>query len=173
MNITKDNLTIRHAVTADATQLGIWWRDGEVMAHAGFPNGLEISDEEILEEIAKYSDDGLRVMIIEVNSKPIGEMNYRNLGDSTASIGIKICDMSMQEKAYGTKFVKMLVEELFGNLGYEKIILDANLRNVRARRTYEKVGFQKTGERHNCWTDQLGKPQSVADYELLKSEYEG
>lgn len=34
------NLTIRNAETADSDQLSLWWNDGAVMAHAGFPNGL-------------------------------------------------------------------------------------------------------------------------------------
>ena len=39
MNITKGRLTIRNATPDDAQQLCIWWNDGEIMAHAGFPNG--------------------------------------------------------------------------------------------------------------------------------------
>lgn len=30
-------------------------------------------------------------MIIEMDNEPIGEMNYRDLGQATAQIGIKIC----------------------------------------------------------------------------------
>ena len=47
MLVVKNNWVIRDAAAADAPQLGIWWRDGRVMAHAGFPLGLPISDEKI------------------------------------------------------------------------------------------------------------------------------
>ena len=46
--IQYENLTIRQAVAADAKQLAAWWNDGAVMAHAGFPNGLGITEEEVV-----------------------------------------------------------------------------------------------------------------------------
>ena len=171
MLIEKDNLTIRNAESGDAPQLGLWWRDGIVMAHAGFPNGLSITDDEIRRDIAAGTDDSGRVLIIEVNNIPIGEMNYRNEGNSTAEIGIKICDITMQGKGYGTRFLRMLICDLFENCGYEKIILDTNLSNVHAQHTYEKLGFVRVRERYDCWVDQLGNQQSAVDYELLKSTH--
>jgi len=171
MLVTNDNLTIRDAVESDATQLGTWWRDGKVMAHAGFPNGLPITNDEIIKNLATGTDEKGRVLIIEVDSFPVGEMSYFNVGDSTAEIGIKICDFNMQEKGHGTCFIRMLINALFVNHGFERIILDTNLKNVRAQHTYEKIGFRKTGERIDCWEDQLGVPQSVVDFELTKSEY--
>jgi len=171
MLIERENLTIRDATAADAPLLGAWWRDGKVMAHAGFPNGLSITDEDIKRELASASDETGRRLIIEADSVPVGEMNYRNKGNKTAEIGIKICDFSMQDKGCGTRLIRMLAGELFGALDYDKIILDTNLNNKRAQHVYEKIGFRKVGERRDCWVDQLGKPQSAADYELSKSEY--
>ena len=46
--IQYENLTIRQAEVADAKQLAAWWNDGAVMAHAGFPNGLGTTEEEIM-----------------------------------------------------------------------------------------------------------------------------
>ncbi len=46
-----ENLTIRQAEVTDAKQLAAWWNDGAVMAHAGFPNGLGTTEEEIIEKI--------------------------------------------------------------------------------------------------------------------------
>ena len=39
MDLQYEKLTIRDATPADAEQLTVWWNDGAVMAHAGFPNG--------------------------------------------------------------------------------------------------------------------------------------
>mgnify|MGYP002565728841 CR=1 FL=1 len=49
--IQYENLTIRQAEVADAKQLAAWWNDGAVMAHAGFPNGLGTTEEEIIERL--------------------------------------------------------------------------------------------------------------------------
>ena len=55
-------------------------------------------------------------------------MNYRNQGNSIAEIGIKLCDFSKQEKGHGKKLLSMLINALFSDLGYKKIILDTNPR---------------------------------------------
>ena len=48
MRIQHKNLTIRQAEVTDAKQLAAWWNDGAVMAHAGFPNGLGTTEEEVV-----------------------------------------------------------------------------------------------------------------------------
>ncbi|MCL2201527.1 MAG: GNAT family N-acetyltransferase [Oscillospiraceae bacterium] len=168
MLIKKDNLTIREAQASDAPQLGIWWRDGAVMAHAGYPNGLAITDEEIAEDLLMDTDETRRRLIAEADGQQIGEMSYRNKGFGKAEIGIKICEVAKQERGYGSRLLKMLIEELFENHGYEKIVLDTNLENRRAQHVYEKLGFRKIGVRHDCFTDQLGKLQSAVDYEMTR-----
>ena len=47
MNIKYNQLCIRNAEKKDCEQLAVWWNDGTVMAHAGFPNGLGTSAAEI------------------------------------------------------------------------------------------------------------------------------
>lgn len=49
MMIRCGNLTIRQADVADAKQLTAWWNDGAVMAHADFPYGLRMTEEEVSE----------------------------------------------------------------------------------------------------------------------------
>lgn len=171
MYIKKNNLLIRKALITDAEILGKWWRDGKIMAHAGFPLGLKITDQEIISDLAKDTKDNQR-LIIEINSLPAGEMSYRRKEDNIAEIGIKICDFNMQNKGFGQIAIKSLIMELFESYGYQKIILDTNLENLRAQNVYEKIGFQKVGIRYDCWKDQLGKFQSAVDYEMTKANYE-
>jgi len=164
MNLTKNNLSIRNAMPSDATQLCVWWNDGTVMAHAGFPNGLGIAVDEI------NIFDGLH--IIELDGKPIGEMNYHNVSDNTAAIGIKICDNTHQEKGLGTTLLSMFIDALFTYYGFDKIILDTNVKNKRAQHVYEKkLGFRFVRLNENAWKDQLGEPQSTVDYELYKTDW--
>ena len=74
------NLTIRQAEAADAKQLTAWWNDGAVMAHAGFPNGLGTTEEEVIEAL----ENGL--MVIEESNRLIGECNYCSTADGVAKI---------------------------------------------------------------------------------------
>lgn len=168
MFVRDNELTIRESTVADAHTLGEWWRDGKVMAHAGFPLGLDQTDEEIAAKIADPNDINTR-HIVEYSGVPIGEMNYRPQPDGSVEIGIKICRFDMQEKGYGTRLLRMFIRELFAD-GFGRIILDTNLKNERARHVYEKLGFRQTGVEYDSWEDQLGEKQSTVFYELLPQD---
>jgi len=151
-------------------QLAGWWNDGRVMAHAGFPNGLGTSAEKIQEQIENDSDDTKRRLMIEYKGSAIGEMSYYNQGNNTAEIGIKICDADYQEKGLGRVLLSMLIGQLF-SMGYTRIILDTNLKNTRAQRVYELLGFRKIRINKDSWTNQVGELQSSVDYELVHDNF--
>jgi len=170
MNISTNNVTIRNAESSDAELLCAWWNDGKIMAHAGFPNGIHTTVEEIRNSLATDTDDRRR-HIIEYDGRPIGEMDYRNKGGNTAEIGIKICDFTMQEKGLGTMLLSLFIDALF-HRGYDKIIVDTNTKNKRAQHVYEnKLGFKKVHVHENAWRDQSGELQSAIDYELTKDDW--
>lgn len=166
MKIQYENLKIRQADVSDAKQLAAWWNDGTVMAHAGFPNGLGTTEEEVIEGLGK----GQGRMVIEESDRLIGECNYRNVTDSVAEIGIKICESDCKNRGVGRKVLSMLIAWLFQN-GYSKIVLDTNLTNTRAQHVYESLGFHKVRTNMNAWKDQLGRLQSSVDYELAEKDF--
>lgn len=170
MFIKYEELIIRNAEERDAEQLTAWWNDGSVMAHAGWPNGLGTTVEQVKKELAAHRDDTKRRLILEISGSAVGEMSYRNLNNGSVEIGIKICESSQQEKGYGRKFLSMLIAELF-RMGYEKIVLDTNLANRRAQHVYERLGFRKIRVNENQWKDQLGQWQSSVDYELQPCDF--
>lgn len=130
MYLKDDNLVIRNATSDDAKILCAWWNDGKVMEHAGYPNGIGTTQDFIVEQLSKDDDEMHRRLILEIDSVPVGEMNYRNKGDRTAEIGIKICNFEKQEKGFGTRFLKMLIGYLLYDKGYGRIILDTNVKNT-------------------------------------------
>ena len=164
MKLQFENLTIRQAVVADAKQLTAWWNDGAVMAHAGFPNGLGTTEEEVIRGL------GNGRMVIEESDRLIGECIYRNVADGVAEIGIKICETDCQNRGVGRKVLSMLIGWLFRN-GYSKIVLDTNLTNTRAQHVYESLGFCKVKTNIDSWKDQLGRLQSSVDYELVEKDF--
>lgn len=167
MILQNETLTIRQAEAADAKQLAAWWNDGAVMAHAGFPNGLGITEKEVIEELG----NGRTVLlVIEERGRLIGECNYRKVSDGAAEIGIKICEADRQNRGVGRKALRMLIRWLFGN-GYSKIVLDTNLTNTRAQHVYESLGFRKVRTNIDAWRDQLGRLQSSVDYALVEKDF--
>lgn len=171
MLLSYKNLTIRNATVEDAEQLAVWWNDGAIMAHAGFPNGTGQTVEEIASSIKSDTDDSRRRLIIELDQIPIGEMVYFNQGNGTAEIGIKICDFTLHDRGLGKILLSMLIGYLFRDMGYGKIILDTNLKNERAQHVYESLGFKKVQVRENSWKNQLGELQSAVDYELVQKNF--
>lgn len=164
MHIKYKNLTIRDAMTADAEQLTAWWNDGAVMAHAGFPNGLGTTVEEVIAGL------GNGRLVLEEGERLIGEACYRKVGEAIVEIGIKICETDCQNRGLGRIILSMLISWLFER-GFEKIVLDTNLTNKRAQHVYESLGFQKMRVNVDSWTDQLGNKQSAVDYELTEDNF--
>ncbi|MEK5253069.1 GNAT family protein [Paenibacillus sp. FSL F4-0125] len=170
MYIENGNLVIRNATANDVPRLCSWWNDGRLMAHAGFPNGIGCTEQDILEKLLADTDLNRR-LILDIDGVPIGEMNYRSIADGTAEIGIKICDYNEQDKGFGTVFLTMLINFLFENMGYHTIVLDTNAKNSRAQHVYENIGFRKVALHLNAWRNQLGEWQSSIDYELTRAEF--
>lgn len=170
MYLEYDNLVIRNATANDARILCNWWNDGEIMAHAGFPNGIGTTEQEVLEELETDTDLNRR-LILEIYGDPVGEMNYRTVANNIAEIGIKICDFNQQEKGFGTTFLTMLINSLFVDMEYHKVILDTNMNNIRAQYVYGKIGFRRIAVHHDSWRNQLGEFQSSIDYELTRNEF--
>lgn len=171
MDIHFQNIQIRNAFPSDAEQLCTWWNDGAVMAHAGFPNGLGITVEKVMEEI-EGNDDLDRLCIILYEGAPIGEMNYRIAKERhVAEIGIKICNPVKQNHGLGKVILSLFIRELFTEYGVSKITFDPNLKNVRAQHVYEQLGCRKVDVEIDSWRDQLGQLQSAVLYELTPENF--
>lgn len=171
MFLKHNNLIIRNATVDDADQLSLWWNDGKVMAHAGFPHGIGQTAQEIAASLKTDTDNTRRRLMIEIDNVAVGEMNYRNIGNRTAEIGIKICDFSKQNKGFGKILLSMLIFSLFNDMRYQRIILDTNVKNERAQHVYEQLGFKKLRVNKDSWRNQVGELQSSIDYELYQKDF--
>lgn len=169
MYLNNNNLVIRQATEVDAQILCDWWADGSIMSHAGFPNGVETDLEQLRVRLRNQKRNN-RLLIIEVEEIPIGEMSYQ-ISNNVSEIGIKICNFSYQEKGIGTRALKMLINYLFEEVAVKKLTLDTNLDNKRAQHVYEKLGFRQVAVRIDSWKDQLGVLQSSVEYELVKENF--
>lgn len=170
MELRRDELCIRSVREGDAEMLCAWWNDGAVMAHAGFPNGLGITPERVREQIRAESDDTVRRFILEIRGVSAGEMSYRHRGDA-ADIGIKICVPQLREHGYGRRLLTMLLTMLFDEKGYQRVVLDTNLKNRRAQHVYELLGFRRMRIEYGGFIDQLGEKQDVVYYELTREMF--
>ncbi|QSF47014.1 GNAT family N-acetyltransferase [Paenibacillus tianjinensis] len=170
MLLRNGTLIIRQAVADDAQILCNWWNDGLVMAHAGFPNGLGITVDEVVDNLSSGQEHHRRY-ILDIAGIPAGEMSCRQTAPHTVEIGIKICLLHQQNQGYGTAFLKMLIRYLFKEQGIHTIQLDTNLKNYRAQHVYKKIGFRECAVHYDTRRNQLGELQSFIDYELTNEDY--
>lgn len=178
MRIEKDNIIIRSANLDDAIQLNKWWNDGNLMDHAGFPEGLGQSLEATRETIKSKEDKLSQICIIEIDGKLVGELSYSIKGDGAAYPGWKICDLDYQNRGYGPQVIRILFEFLFTDedinekFPIDRIVWDTMVENKRAQYVYEnKLKARKLGIEKNTWQDQLGNWRSAVYYEISKEEF--
>ena len=168
MELFYKSLKIRKATTEDVFILANWWNDGSIMAHAGFPNGLNISEDDIVQ---KLRENTVQRLIIELEGIAIGEMCYKEVEPTIFDIGIKICDFSKHELGYGRVLLSLLIKYLFIELRCSKVILDTDLENRRAQHVYELLGFKKVRIEKDSWKNQVGELRSVVYYELIENDF--
>lgn len=171
MYVKDRKVIIRSSQLGDVNNLCNWWASGEVMAHAGFPNGISTDKSKLSQRINEQNKDSLpenQLIIIELdNEYPIGEMNYRKKSDGVFEIGIKICVVSEQNKGYGATATKLLIAFLKHEMKAIKIILDTNLKNIGAQKFYKRLGFKQINISKECWRDQMGNLQGAMFFEML------
>jgi RimJ/RimL family protein N-acetyltransferase len=166
---------VRSAKINDIETLSNWWASGEVMAHAGFPNGMKTDNDQIKSDIISSESSKHpkfeRLMISLEKGKDIGEMSYRLVKPYIYEIGIKICEFDSHNFGYGSKAIKALLDYLFKNSKAKKIVLNTNMENEGAQRFYERLGFNKIAVIENSWRNQLGLLQSSVEYAMTKENY--
>lgn len=172
MELRNNDLALREAMPSDARKLTEWWNDGDVMEHAGFPKGLDVTEEETRKMLEKTDPAKMMRLIIEVDEKPVGECSYRLEGHQ-AEIGIKLCETEYQNRGFGRKALRMMISHIFDLYEQvEKIVLDTDVNNKRSRHVYELLGFSLVAIRPDAWQDQLGAWRTDVDYELTRENFQ-
>lgn len=166
-----ENLSLRKAKVEDALQLVSWWNDGEVMAHAGFPNGVGVQVDEVVTLIKKDTDSERCHFIMEVNTKPIGEMHYKKQSDNSAELGIKICDFAFHNKGFGKKFLSLLISDLFDKNLYTILQVNVAKKNKIAQHVYEKLGFKEISSSKCVSKKYKDRKNGSIKYELNKQDF--
>jgi hypothetical protein len=74
-------------------------------------------------------------------------------------------------KGYGTEATRLVMEEAFESLGLDEVRLEVFGHNVRAIATYERVGFEVTGE-HVEWVPRRKVELRVIEMHLGRQAFE-
>lgn len=139
MRLAGDKVVVRSASEADAPAIvevmrcpGVrsWWWDFDL------DNPIEV-----------LRDPDICPLVIEHDGRVIGYMQFseeESVQYHHASIDLSLHD-DHQGQGYGSDAVRTLARYLFTTRGHHRLTIDPALKNERAIRCYERVGFRRVG----------------------------
>lgn len=175
------NIVIRQLELGDEEYLYKWWNDGEMMAHATHIFGTLQSKEAIrinilkeIEDCSMFPDRKRFIICRKQDMKPMGEINYSDWSarNQKCEFGIKICEVTEQEKGYGKDALYHFIDYMFRFLNLNKIELTTMIDNKKAQNLYKKLGFKEIGIiRQGYFDSRIGDFQDVMYMDLLKTDW--
>lgn len=120
------------------------WKDGRVMKWVGFPDGLEMSAEDMLKwyERLQQTPNEEHYSLFDTTGEYVGETFYRYHPEET-EVDIKLVP-SQQGKSYASVGLSYVMSKVFVHDPNTVIIVDPHPENLQAYILYERLGFKKT-----------------------------
>ncbi|MEN8150847.1 MAG: GNAT family N-acetyltransferase [Planctomycetota bacterium] len=144
-----ERLTIRKAGPDDAELLYTLWKDPRVMRNVGFPEGLPITREQVLERLRKEPETEYErnlVVVRKADGEVIGECYlHRPDEDGIASTDVKLLP-DYWSHHYGVEVKQGLVDYHFTHSDCVAVQGTPNRRNIASIRMQEAVGGVKVSE---------------------------
>lgn len=164
---TTERLIIRRATVADAAMYFTLWNDPAVMAHVGFDHGLEMTLEEITEQLAKPSPGvfhKLLVVVLKETRETIGEC-FMTLpgGNGHAFTDVKLLPAFWGHK-YGVEIKRGLVQYLFDHTNCTAVEASPSSQNIASIKMQEAVGAVRAGKGWTFLTHADGSTTTVEYY---------
>ncbi|MBB6480447.1 GNAT family N-acetyltransferase [Spirochaeta isovalerica] len=164
--INGEKVQLRKAQSEDSFNMSRWYSDPRIMIHVGYSKGLGISPEDLQRRITNLDDRHQIFIILDENSKAIGECNYKTDNDDIFEIGIKIGECDKQGLGYGKDALSAFIQYLKSEKKARNIVLEALEENKRAVSLYTNAGFKIVKRNKNSWTDPDGNQRSSVLMEL-------
>jgi len=146
-----DRLRVRKAGVSDEDVDFFYqlWKNPQVMSFVGYPKGLEITREDVKQNIEKHAGsefDGRLIIELKGSLKKIGECKM-GMPDNE---GIALTDIKLLpeywQQGYGTEVKRGLVEYLFTHTNCSKIRATPSKNNTASQKMQEGAGAIRTGE---------------------------
>ncbi len=133
-----------------------WFNDPEITQYLIMYKPLTRDFEEEWFDKLKHDENSVYFSILLLDekflNKIIGNCAIQNINSKnrSCSVGITIGEKEFQNKGYGTEAMEMLVEYGFNTLNLNRIELILYEFNIRAYKSYQKVGFIEEGRKRQA-----------------------
>ncbi|HET6819838.1 MAG TPA: GNAT family protein [Candidatus Limnocylindria bacterium] len=173
--LRSERIYLRPAERSDLPTFVRWFADAEMGRYLAIRAPFSMAMEEkwfdqMVERQGK--DHYLFVICLMADGRPIGSTDLREIDieNGKAAFGIAIGEKREWGRGFGTEALNAICDFGFGQLRLERIELDVYADNARARRSYEKAGFQVEGTlRRGHFAE--GEYMDVIRMSLLRAEW--
>jgi len=173
--IVGDKIYLRAVDVDDVDNFVTWLNDEEVRQYLSMTLPFnKTREKEFVDGLYKDDNNIILGIVLKENNSLIGNIGLHKISSThrNAELGIFIGDKRQWSKGYGTEAMKLVINYGFDQLNLHRIYLTVFDFNVRAMKTYEKVGFKKEGAyREHFYRN--GKYCDVYCMGILKSEWNG
>jgi RimJ/RimL family protein N-acetyltransferase len=138
-----DKVTIIETTTEDLDNVVSLWNNGEVMHYVGFPNGLGVTKDQLLNKWLKHinvSPKRKHYSIYHESLGYCGESYYSVEEDGRAALDIKLLPRA-RGKGIAKKGLEYAIMNAFEIGKAKTVYVDPNKDNVKAIALYKKLGF--------------------------------
>ena len=161
-------ISFRKATKKDVPIILKWWNDGNVMKDVGFPQGLDLTHDEVVQSIKGYQEQAQAnfFVILDEDKKVIGEFCFKVIREKVATFDIKVGEINNQGKGYGRQSVLQGIEYIKRIETINLIEIEVSPENSRAISLYQSIGFHEVKRLPNHWKDGLGNLRDTIVYQL-------
>ncbi len=148
MNLTGEKVKIRSLTRADIPMLVTWKNDPEIADLVrGGPINTTLEAENRRYDRGLDEHNTIRLIIETSWGKPIGFISLSDIDKDNhkAQLGMLIGEKEYWDRGYGSDSLVTLLDHLFFKQGFNRIGLEVFAYNLRAKRLYEKTGFEVEG----------------------------
>ena len=154
-----------------------WFNDPEITQFIPLSWPMSIGDEERWFDQMLQRPPELHPVMIDIHTNdgwlPIGDCGFNEVSwiSRSAELGIVIGEKRFWSQGYGGDALRLLLRYGFNLLNLNRIFLEVYQNNLRAVRSYEKVGFVHEGrKREGIFKN--GVYQDVLIMSVLRSEWQ-
>lgn len=173
--VRAERVYLRAAERSDIPIFVRWFNDGETISYLSMraPMSEPMEEQWFNRMLEREGKDAYHFVMCRLeDDKPLGTIGLFSVDtvNGNAGIGIAIGEKSVWGQGYGTDAMFALLDFGFGQLRLERMWLEVDEFNARARRSYEKCGFVLEGtERHAIF--KKGQFHDVLLMSILREEW--
>ncbi|MEX2183167.1 MAG: GNAT family protein [Chloroflexota bacterium] len=139
----------------DADMVSRWYADDRVRRLMGDPPMSFARRRQRYEESLRSDGDAVyRFIVCRLDDDdPVGRVDVFDIdrANGNCAFGIAIGDSSLWGQGLGTDAVNAVVDFAFGELRMERVWLDTDADNHRAKAAYRRAGFTEEGRLRHAW----------------------